>query len=142
MPFTDPIADMLARLRNAQAQRKSTVSIPASKLKHAILNVLVQEGYISAVTEEEVVVKGKNATQKQSAQKQLVVTLKYYQGQPVLTSLKRVSTPGRRVYSAAEELPMVSNGLGITVVSTSKGILTDTQARAQKIGGEILCQIM
>lgn len=132
MPVTDPISDMLARLRNAQAQAHKTVRMPASKLKQAILNVLAQEGYITSVSEES------NA----NGFKELVVELKYYQGQPVLTWVKRVSTPGRRIYSQSQELPKVSNGLGVTIVSTSKGILTDTQAREQKVGGEILCQVM
>ena len=130
--MTDPISDMLARLRNAQAQRHASVRIPASKLKAAVLEVLKAEGYISDVAEDV-------AT---NGAKTLVVSLKYHQGQPVMTWVKRVSKPGRRAYSPAQELPMVSNGLGVTIVSTSKGILTDTQARAQNVGGEVLCQVM
>ncbi len=132
MSFTDPIADMLTRLRNAQAQRHATVRVPASKMKAAILSVLQAEGYIAGVAEDV----------SASGAKTLVVSLKYHQGQPVVTWINRVSKPGRRVYSQAAELPMVANGLGVTIVSTSKGILTDTQARAQKVGGEVLCQIM
>jgi small subunit ribosomal protein S8 len=132
MSFTDPIADMLTRLRNAQAQRHATVRVPASKMKAAILNVLQSEGYISGVAEDV-------AT---NGAKTLVVSLKYHLGQPVVTWVNRISKPGRRVYSQAQELPMVANGLGVTIVSTSKGILTDTQARTQKVGGEIICQIM
>ncbi|MBI1308226.1 MAG: 30S ribosomal protein S8 [Proteobacteria bacterium] len=132
MPVIDPIADMLARLRNAQAQKHGTVRMPVSKLKKSILTVLQEQGYISGYTEEA------NA----KGHPELVVSLKYYQGQPVITRLKRISTPGRRIYSQASEIPMVSNGLGITIVSTSRGILTDTQAREQKVGGEVLCQVM
>lgn len=132
MPVIDPIADMLARLRNAQAQKHATVTMPTSKLKTALLKVLQEQGYIVGFSEE--------TTEK--GYKRTVVNLKYHQGQPVLTWMKRVSTPGRRIYSQASELPMVSNGLGVTIVSTSKGLLTDTQAREQKVGGEILCQVM
>lgn len=130
--MTDPISDMLARLRNAQAQRHASVRVPASKLKAAVLAVLKAEGYITDVAEDV----------STNGQKSLVVSLKYHQGQPVMTWVNRVSKPGRRTYSNAQELPMVSNGLGVTIVSTSKGILTDTQARAQNVGGEILCQVM
>ncbi len=130
--MTDPISDMLARLRNAQAQRHASVRVPASKLKAAILNVLKGEGYITDVAED-------TAT---NGAKTLVVSLKYHQGQPVMTWANRVSKPGKRTYSAAQELPMVANGLGVTIVSTSKGILTDAQARAQNVGGEVLCQVM
>lgn len=131
MPVTDPIADLLVRIRNAQAQKHSTVSIPASKLKTAILDVLAQEGYIVSYTQE-----------AEGVQGSITVTLKYHQGQAVITSLKRVSTPGRRVYSQAKEIPMVSNGLGTTIVSTSRGVLTDTKARELNVGGEVLCQVM
>ncbi|PZP38994.1 MAG: 30S ribosomal protein S8 [Pseudomonas fluorescens] len=131
MPVTDPISDLLVRIRNAQAQKHSTVRVPASKLKASILDVLVAEGYVSSYT-----------TETEGAQGTLVVTLKYHQGQPVITSLKRVSTPGRRVYSPSKEIPMVSNGLGTTIVSTSRGVVTDTKARELNVGGEILCQVM
>lgn len=130
--MTDPISDMLTRLRNAQAQRHASVRVPASKLKASILAVLKAEGYISDVAED--VTAG--------GSKSLVVSLKYHQGQPVMTWVNRISKPGRRHYSPAQDVPMVSNGLGVTIVSTSKGILTDTQARAQNVGGEILCQVM
>lgn len=132
MPVNDPISDMLARLRNAQAQRHNSVRMPASKMKQSILDVLTEQGYIA----------GHKVEENTKTGKEIVVTLKYHQGLPVLTSLKRVSTPGRRIYSQASEIPMVSNGLGITIVSTSKGILTDTQAREQKVGGEIICKVM
>lgn len=132
MPMIDPIADMLSRLRNAQAQHHAAVRMPSSKMKQAILEVLAREGYINGYTVEET----------ERGHKEIVVSLKYHQGQPVLTTIKRVSTPGRRIYSQATEIPMVSNGLGITIVSTSKGVLTDTQAREQKVGGEVICQVM
>ncbi len=135
MPVTDPIADLLVRIRNAQAQKHETVRMPASKLKASILEVLKAEGYISSYT-----VETEGATN--SVQGTLVVTLKYHQGQPVITSLKRVSKPGRRVYSQAKEIPMVSNGLGTTIVSTSHGVVTDTKARELNVGGEVLCQVM
>lgn len=131
MPVTDPIADLLVRIRNAQAQKHATVRMPASKLKASILDVLTAEGYISSYTVE-----------NEGVQGTLVVTLKYHQGQPVITTLKRVSTPGRRVYSQAKEIPMVSNGLGTTIVSTSRGVITDTKARELNVGGEVLCQVM
>lgn len=131
MSMTDPIADMLTRLRNAQAQGKPSVNIPGSKLKSAILAVLKSEGYVENINEE---------TTEQGF-KTLNVALKYYQGKPVITRIKRVSKPGLRIYSPAAEIPMVSNGLGITIVSTSKGVMTDTSARDQKVGGEVLCQV-
>lgn len=129
--MTDPIADLFARLKNAQGQRHRSLTVPASKLKQAILAVLQSEGYINGVTE----------TTDAKGHKQLEVELKYYQGQPVITRLKRVSTPGRRVYSQAQEIPMVSNGLGVTIVSTSKGVLSDTKARELNVGGEVLGQV-
>jgi small subunit ribosomal protein S8 len=131
MSMTDPIADLLTRLRNAQAQGKADIRLPSSKLKVAVLNVLKAEGYVNEVTEET----------SEKGFKSLLVNLKYYQGKPVITSIDRVSTPGRRVYSPAKEIPMVSNGLGITIVSTSRGVITDTQARAQNVGGEVLCKV-
>lgn len=131
MSMTDPIADLLTRLRNAQAQGKSEIRVPASKVKVAVLNVLKTEGYVNDVSEET----------NDKGFKTLVVNLKYHQGKPVITRIQRVSTPGRRVYSQANEIPMVSNGLGITIVSTSRGVITDTQARAQNVGGEVLCQV-
>lgn len=132
MPVTDPISDLLVRIRNAQAQKHATVRVPASKLKASILDVLVQEGYIVSYAQEDA----------EATQPTLVVTLKYFQGAPVITSLKRVSSPGRRVYSPSKEIPMVSNGLGTTIVSTSRGVLTDTKARELNVGGEVLCKVM
>ena len=131
MPVTDPIADLLVRIRNAQAQKHETVRVPSSKLKASILEVLKTEGYIVSYEQLE-----------DSVQGTLVITLKYHQGTPVITSMKRVRTPGRRVYSQAKEIPMVSNGLGTTIVSTSHGVVTDSKAREMNVGGEVLCQVM
>lgn len=131
MSMNDPISDMLARLKNAQAGLHPTVSMPASKAKKAVLEVLKTEGYIAGYSEEKTA----------NGQGSLTVELKYYQGQPVITRLNRVSKPGRRMYSQATEIPMVSNGLGVTIVSTSKGVMSDTQARALNVGGEIICQV-
>jgi small subunit ribosomal protein S8 len=130
MTMTDPISDMFARLRNGLKQHHPEVSMPASKLKKAVLDVLIAEGYLNSYAEEEI-----------EGHKQIKVALKYYQGQPVITSLKRVSTPGLRVYSASEKLPLVANGLGVTIVSTSKGVMSDAKARELKVGGEIIGQV-
>ena len=130
--MTDPIADMLTRIRNALTAKHETVEIPASKIKVAIADILVREGYVKSyeVVENEV-------------QNTIVVTLKYAPSktQKVLTGLKRVSTPGLRVYANAENLPRVLNGMGIAILSTSKGILTDKEAKAQHVGGEVLAYI-
>ena len=130
--MTDPIADMLTRIRNALTAKHETVEIPASKIKVAIADILVREGYVKGyeVVENEV-------------QNTIVVTLKYAPSktQKVLTGLKRVSTPGLRVYANAENLPRVLNGMGIAILSTSKGILTDKEAKAQHVGGEVLAYI-
>lgn len=130
MTMTDPIADMFARLRNGLKQGHKQVSVPASTIKKAILDVLVSEGYLVGYTDAEA-----------DGHKQIVVDLKYYQGQPVITNLKRVSTPGLRVYSASEKLPMVANGLGVTIVSTSRGVMSDAKARELKVGGEIIAKV-
>ena len=128
MSMSDPIADMLTRIRNAQSVQKKTVSIPGSKVKTGIANVLKDEGYIADFHNVEA---GGRVT--------LEVTLKYYQGKGVIASLKRASRPGLRQYRGKDELPQILNGLGMVVVSTSKGIMTDAQARAAGQGGEILC---
>ncbi|MBQ9737399.1 MAG: 30S ribosomal protein S8 [Clostridia bacterium] len=131
MHITDPIADMLTRIRNANNQRHATVDIPASNMKKAIAKILLDEGYVKAVEEIE------DATQGI-----IRVTLKYAENkQKVLTGLKRVSKPGLRVYVSKEELPQVLKGLGIAIVSTSKGIMTDKEARRQNVGGEVLAFI-
>lgn len=130
--MTDPIADMLTRIRNALTAKHETVEIPASKIKVAIAEILVKEGYIKSFE----IVEG-------AVQNTIVVTLKYAQNknQKVITALKRVSTPGLRIYAGADNLPKVLNGMGIAILSTSKGILTDKEAKAQHIGGEVLAYI-
>ena len=128
MSMSDPISDMLTRIRNAQSVQKSSVLIPASKVKTGIANVLKNEGYITDFRDAEL--EGKPA---------LEVTLKYQQGRGVIETMKRVSRPGLRQYRGKDDLPKIQNGLGIAVVSTSKGIMTDTQAREAGQGGEILC---
>ena len=126
--ITDPIADMLTRVRNAQKAEKVSVLIPASKTKGAILEILRQEGYIERCTELEV-----------DGKLMLEVFLKYYAGQPVIENLQRVSRPGRRLYKGKDELAPVAGGLGIAIVSTSKGVMSDHEARKAGIGGEVLC---
>ncbi|MCX7892574.1 MAG: 30S ribosomal protein S8 [Burkholderiales bacterium] len=129
MSMTDPIADMLTRIRNAQAISKTTVVMPASKLKAAIAQVLQDEGYID----------GFRVTGQDSGKATLEISLKYYAGQPVIERIERVSRPGLRIYRGVGELPKVMNGLGVAIVSTSKGVMTDRKARATGIGGEVLC---
>mgnify|MGYP000625881326 FL=1 len=130
--MTDPIADMLTRIRNALTAKHETVTVPASKVKVAIADILVKEGYIKGY---EVV--------ENAVQNDILITLKYapVKGQKVVTGLKRVSTPGLRVYAGVDNLPKVLNGMGIAILSTSKGILTDKEAREQHIGGEVLAFI-
>ncbi|MDE6504414.1 MAG: 30S ribosomal protein S8 [Clostridia bacterium] len=129
--MTDPIADMLTRIRNALRANKETVEVPASNMKKAIADILVNEGYISGVELQEDGYNGK-----------LLLTLKYVgKKKPVINSLKRVSRPGLRVYSDVETMPKVMDGLGIAILSTNKGILTDRQAKSQNVGGEVLCYI-
>lgn len=130
MSMTDPIADMLTRIRNAQAASKVQVSMPASKLKAAIAQVLREEGYIKdfAVSEND----GKS---------ELVVTLKYYQDRPVIETLQRVSRPGLRVFRGKDELPRVQGGMGVAIISTSRGVMSDRAARAAGHGGEVLCVV-
>lgn len=130
--MTDPIADMLTRIRNALTAKHETVEVPASKIKVAIADILVKEGYIKGYE----IVEGE-------VQNTILITLKYAPGknQKVVTGLKRVSTPGLRVYAGVDNLPKVLGGMGIAILSTSKGILTDKEARAQHIGGEVLAYI-
>ena len=129
--MTDPIADMLTRVRNALAANKETVEIPSSNMKKAIAEIMLAEGYVSDVKLEKDEFNGK-----------LVLTLKYSgKKKPVINGLKRVSRPGLRVYSDVETMPRVMDGLGIAILSTNKGILTDKQAKAQNVGGELLCYI-
>ena len=127
--MTDPIADMLTRIRNALTAKHDTVTVPASKVKVAIADILVKEGYVKGY---EIV--------ENAVQNDILITLKYspVKGQKVVTGLKRVSTPGLRVYAGVDNLPKVLNGMGIAILSTSKGILTDKEAKAQHIGGEVL----
>lgn len=129
MSMTDPIADMLTRIRNAQAATKTQVSMPASKLKAAIARVLRDEGYIVDFA----------VAQTEPAKSELTVTLKYFEGRPVIDRIERVSRPGRRVFRGKDELPKVMNGLGVAIVSTPKGLMSDRAARAAGHGGEVLC---
>ncbi len=130
MNITDPIADMLTRIRNANEQRHETVDVPASKLKKAIAEILYEEGYIKSYEEIE-----------DNSQGIIRITLKYVNKQKVISGLKRISKPGLRVYAAKDELPKVLGGLGIALISTSKGIMTDKKAREEGIGGEVLAYI-
>lgn len=128
MSMTDPIADMLAQIRNAQAVRQKTVKMPASTLKSAIAGVLKDEGYIREFQVSEA-----------GSRRELEIELKYVDGRGVIDEMKRVSKPGRRRYYGKDELPRVRNGLGIAIVSTSSGVMTDSRARAEGHGGEVLC---
>jgi len=130
MSMTDPIADMLTRIRNGQKARKVIVSMPASTAKEAVAVVLKDEGYITGF-----------GTSGDGASKVLDVELKYYEGTPVIENVKRISKPGLRVYRGKEELPKVLGGLGIAIVSTSAGVMSDRQAREKGIGGEVLCVV-
>ena len=131
MSMTDPIADMLTRIRNAQTARKPSVSLPASKQKLAVAKVLEQEGYLAGVTAENV--DGKDT---------LTLELKYYEDRPVIERIQRVSRPGLRIFKRADELPVVQGGLGVAIVSTSQGVMTNRQAKAQGHGGEVLCIVL
>ena len=130
MSMNDPLGDMLTRIRNAQMRGKSTVRTPASKLRAWVLDVLKAEGYIRGYSEEKL---GKHDG--------LRIELKYFEGQPAIKHVARVSKPGRRVYSGSKELPVVRNGLGITIVSTPRGVLSDAEAREQNVGGEVLAEV-
>ena len=131
MSMTDPLGDMLTRIRNGQQARKDSVLTPASKLRARVLDVLQREGYIRGYSDQD----------SSGAQANLRIDLKYFEGQPAIQHVARVSKPGRRVYSGAQELPRVRNGLGIVIVSTPKGVLSDAEAREQNVGGEVLCQV-
>ncbi len=130
MALTDPLGDMLTRIRNGQRARKDSVLTPASKLRARVLDVLQREGYIRGYSEEQM---GPAAG--------IRIELKYFEGQPAIQHLARISKPGRRVYSGAQELPRVRNGLGITIVSTPKGVLSDLEAKSQNVGGEVLAEV-
>lgn len=128
MSMTDPIADMLTRIRNGQMAEKLAVTMPSSKIKEAIAKVLLDEGYIEDFT-----------VRKEGAKSELDIKLKYYAGRPVIERLERVSRPGLRIYRGKQDLPKVMNGLGIAIVSTPKGVMTDRKARSVNVGGEVLC---
>lgn len=129
MSMSDPIADMLTRIRNGQSATKADVAMPASNMKQSIAQVLKDEGYIN------------DFSVSQDAKPQLTVSLKYYDGKPVIEKIQRMSRPGLRVYKNTDEIPKVLNGLGIVIVSTSKGMMTDRAARAAGIGGELICSV-
>jgi len=131
MTITDPVGDLITRIRNAQMRRYETMSVPASKLRAWVLDVLQDEGYIRGYTRVE----------EDGKKPVLEVELKYYEGAPVIQSIRRVSKPGRRVYSSVSDLMPVRNGLGISIVSTPKGVMSDAAARDANVGGEVLCQV-
>lgn len=130
MSMSDPIADMLTRIRNAQGVQKTNVSMPSSKVKVAIANVLKDEGYIEDF-----------AVSTEGGKSELQIGLKYYTGRPVIERLERVSRPGLRIYKGKDEIPQVMNGLGVAIVSTPKGVMTDRKARATGVGGEVICYV-
>ena len=128
MSMSDPVADMLTRIRNAQQSEKQSVAMPASKLKAAIAKVLKDEGYIEDFT-----------VRSQDGKSHLDISLKYYAGRPVIEKIERVSRPGLRIYKPSTQIPVVMNGFGVAIVSTSKGVMTDRKARGMGVGGEVLC---
>jgi len=130
MSMTDPIADMLTRIRNGQTSRKTSVTMPSSQAKVAVAKVLKDEGYIASYSMEQ-----------DGAKASLTVELKYFEGKPVIENVRRVSKPGLRIYRASDELPRVLGGLGIAIVSTSAGVMSDREARQKGIGGEVLCVV-
>jgi small subunit ribosomal protein S8 len=131
MSVNDPIGDMLTRIRNAQERGKSKVSSPASRLRERVLEVLQNEGFIRGFT----------TTQQDGGKAELEIELKYFDGAPVIKEIHRVSKPGRRVYASVDTLPTIYNGLGISILSTPKGVMSDADARAQNVGGEVLCTV-
>ncbi len=131
MSVNDPLGDMLTRIRNAQLRRKGKVSTPGSRLRANVLDVLEQEGYI----------RGYSTTDHGNGRTEFDIELKYFDGQPVIKQIQRVSKPGRRVYSAVDAMPRVANGLGITIISTPKGVMADHAARENNVGGEVLCKV-
>ena len=134
MAVTDPLGDLLTRIRNGQRARKDSVLSPASKLRVNVLDVLQREGYIRGYSEEEM---GPAAGGSRGVR----IELKYFEGQPAIKHVARVSKPGRRIYSGSQDLPRVMNGLGITIVSTPRGVLSDAEAREQNVGGEVLAEV-
>lgn len=131
MSFSDPIGDMLTRIRNGQKARKDVIACPDSKLRRAVLDVLKREGYIRGYKQEK----------DERGVAMLAIELKYDAGQAVIQMIERISKPGRRIYSGSKTLPKIYNGLGITVVSTPQGVMADHEAKAQNVGGEVLCQV-
>ncbi|MEM6312154.1 MAG: 30S ribosomal protein S8 [Pseudomonadota bacterium] len=129
--MNDPIGDMLTRIRNSQMRGKSTVMTPGSKLRVRVLDVMADEGYI----------RGYEETKDERGHPAIEISLKYYEGTPVIRELKRVSKPGRRVYMGVGDIPQVRQGLGVSIVSTSKGVMSDANARSQNVGGEVLCTV-
>jgi small subunit ribosomal protein S8 len=129
--MNDPLGDMLTRIRNAQMRKKGRVSSPGSKIRANVLDVLQQEGYI----------RGYSTTDYGNGRTEFEIELKYHDGEPVIREIERVSKPGRRVYAAVRAMPRVANGLGITIVSTPKGVMADHVAREQNVGGEVLCKV-
>ena len=127
----DPLSDMLTRIRNAQERGKSKVTSPASRLRESVLEVLQQEGFIRSYA----------TVQKGANKAEIEIELKYYDGAPVIKEIRRVSTPGRRIYAGVDSLPTVYNGLGISILSTPKGVMSDAEARAQNVGGEVICTV-
>ncbi len=130
MAMTDPLGDMLTRIRNAQMRKKSKVSTPGSRLRQHVLDVLQSEGYIRGY-----------ATLEQDGRSEFEIELKYYDGEPVIREMSRVSKPGRRVYVAVRNLPRINNGLGVAILSTPKGVMADHDAREADVGGEVLCTV-
>lgn len=131
MSMTDPLGDMLTRIRNGQMARKSAIKCPASRLRKNVLEVLKREGFIRGYEQNEV----------RPGISEINIELKYHEGDPVIRHMSRVSTPGRRVYSGVRDLTRVYNGLGIAILSTPRGVLSDAEARAQNVGGEVLCEV-
>lgn len=131
MSMSDPLADMLTRIRNGQRANKKAVNSPASKMRQRVLDVLEREGFI----------RGYSASDLEAGKPEINIELKYHEGSPVIQEIKRISKPGRRVYSSAADLPRIRNGLGISIVSTPKGVLSDAEARAENVGGEIICTV-
>ena len=131
MSFNDPLSDMVARIKNAAERKRSTVRTPASTLRRRVLDVLQDEGYI----------RGYALIEREGGHPEFEIELKYFDGQPVIAEISRVSTPGRRVYSSIKDLKPVRNGLGISILSTPKGVMSDTAARAENVGGEVLCRV-
>ena len=131
MALNDPLGDLFTRIRNAQMRSKAKISTPGSRLRASVLEVLKNEGYI----------RGYSTTEFENGRTEFEIELKYFDGEPVIKDIKRVSTPGRRVYSSVKDLPTVANGLGVAILSTPKGVMSDSRARTENVGGEILCNV-